>query len=86
MEKLTGAIGKAPHEVPFPTLMQRLREERDRINRILAAPKKAAAKRTAKTKAKKERKASKTLTMTQLRAIAEATGLTVADLTKKPKI
>ena len=76
MNRLVDLIGPAPHELPTAALISKLDAERFRISKILSRPQVKATKATPKRKPKPKT----TINEAQLRAIAEATGVPLADL------
>lgn len=76
MEKLSLVIGPAPSERPLSEVIEMVKEEQKRITTI-ALTKQASVKRKPKTRKKPTKKASKkkTLSIKEVRALEELTGV-----------
>ena len=76
MNKLVSVIGPAPSERTFPSLIELLKVERERVAKFFSF-----AKPKRKTKSSpRVKKPKTTLNMAQVKAIALATGVSVDDL------
>jgi len=80
MDKLTHVIGPAPHERTFPSLLELLKHERQRISDVLQRNRVKPKRASSGTKTKRVPKAKSRMDDAQLRMISEATGVSIEDL------